>query len=148
VAGTDAPITACTYTATVSCASCGSSAPATGSLILDTTYNGGLRYLLPIAFDTIPALAQAAGQAQVTVSIDAQDAAGNAATQLRTSFRYQPVAPPVIALEDTGYSNQGDPAGVYTMKIANATYTRIFGYAGLSAEGPRFARYIIYNSEP
>ena len=148
VAGSDAPIASCTYSATVSCASCGSPPAATGSLILDTTYTSGVRYLLPIAFDTIPALAQAAGQTQVTISIDAQDAAGNAATELKTSFKFQTVAPPAIFAEDASYASENDASGIYTMKINNGTYGKILGYSGFGPEGPRFIRYIAYNSEP
>ena len=150
VAGSDAPITSCTYSATVSCASCGSPPAATGSLILDTTYTNGVRYLLPIAFDTIPALQQANSIAQVAVTISSQDAAGNVGTLPSTPFKFQIVAPPTIFAEDTNYSSEGDARAAFAFKAGNATYATMFdpGATIFGPEGARFARFVVYNPEP
>src|SRR6266849_3078703 len=75
-AATDPPIASVTFNATVTCAGCPVLASATGDLIRDTTYSG-IRYLLPVTSDAIPALAQVTGQATVSVLITATDAAGN-----------------------------------------------------------------------
>jgi len=144
-AATDPPIASVTFNATVTCAGCPVLASATGDLIRDTTYSG-IRYLLPVTSDAIPALAQVTGQATVSVLITATDAAGNIGQITPAQqFQFRVVTPPVAFLEDASYVNGADPRSVFASKLANNTYTGMFNNTTYPTDTARFVRYVAYN---
>jgi hypothetical protein len=144
-AATDPPIASVTFNATVSCSGCPAFASATGNLIRDTTYSG-VRYLLPVTSDAIPALAQLTGQATVSVLITATDAAGNIGQITPAQqFQFQLVPPPVALLEDASYVSGADPRSIFAFKLANNTYTSMFTNTTYPTDTARFVRFVAYN---
>ena len=144
-AATDPPIASMTFKATVSCSGCPVFSAATGDLLRDTTYTG-VRYLLPVTSDAIPALAQVTAQATVSVLITATDAAGNIGQITPAQqFQFQLVTPPVAFHEDAKYASDGDPRSVFAFKLANNTYTGMFNNTTYPTDTARFVRYVAYN---
>ncbi len=144
-AATDPPISSVTFKATVTCSGCPVFSAATGDLIRDTTFSG-VRYLLPVTSDAIPALARVTAQATVSVLITAMDAAGNIGQITPAQqFQFQLVPPPVAFLEDTNYVTSGDPRSVFAFSLANNTYTSMFTNSTFPTDTARFVRYVAYN---
>ena len=145
--GSEAPIVSASFTASVSCpgGGCPTFADASGNLLAAA----GQLFLLPITSDAIPALARVTSPqpAQVSVTISATDAAGNAATASSVfRFLFQLVAPPVAMLEDAAFA-ASDPRAASKFRLADATYSTLFDQASVAfgSEGPRFFRYVIQN---
>ena len=141
-----APVASVTFSATVTCAGCLTLAAATGDLIRDTTYTAGIRYLLPVTSDAIPALAQVTSQATVSITIIATDTAGNVGQITPPQqFQFQLVPPPVGFLEDANYMNGGDPRSAFAFRLAKNTYTGMFNNSTFPNDAARFVRYVAYN---
>jgi len=153
---TDSPITLANYAVVVSCSGCGSFPTATGALLPSpTAVAGALYYDLPLATETLPALANVAGPATLAVTLDLSDAAGNTASVSGLNFTFHVIGPPIAVSEDTAYSSYGDPRSTYPYKVAGTspgvnTYWTLWDTTSASffAGQVRLVRYVISNPSP
>jgi hypothetical protein len=143
----DPPVESVSFQAT--CVThCGAFPPASGELIPDPTSTIGLRYLLPLTVETLPALVQITGVAQIDFQITAADAAGNVTTPTQTQVFFHLIGSPVSIAEDTSYPSAGDPHSTFPYLVADGGYAAVYTAANPSfaPDGEvRLVRYLIQN---
>ena len=136
---------------TVTCSNCSSFPPAGGTLLHDASFNGDpQRFLLPLAIDNIPGLAQLQGPRQIQVDATFTDAAGNSATSTIT-LTFHVVGPPLTATVDATYATQQDPKSIFGYRAgAGRTYASLFDASNpnFTPTGVRAMRILVLNPAP
>jgi len=149
----DAPITKAEYTVVASCSGCGTIAPVRGKLLASPSPGvEALRFLLPLASETVPALAAPSGPVSLGVSIELEDAAGNVSTVGGFSFTFHVIGPPVAVSEDLAFPTYNDPRSTNPYRVQGTTtagnsYATLFDPAAVAFYGGqvRLARFLVSN---
>jgi hypothetical protein len=148
---TDSPIQTPTFVAHVTCPPpCPEYPDATGQLLPSATPDDQRALFdLPLATETIPALASLLGAATLSITLTVADAAGNTATVSGFNFTFHTVGPPLAIAEDAEYAAASRPESTFAYHLADGSY------ASMWVVGPQFtsnkvrlARYFLSNPTP
>lgn len=148
---TDSPIQTPTFVARVSCPPpCPVYPDATGELLPSATPDDQRALFdLPLATETIPALASLLGPADLSISLTIADSAGNTVTVPGFSFKFHAIGPPLALVEDAEYPAAAKAESTYAYDLADGTYGTMWTL------GPQFAsnvvrlvRYFVTNPTP
>src|SRR5512138_2038812 len=148
---TDSPIQTPAFVAHVSCSPpCPVYPDATGQLLPSATPDDQRALFdLPLATETIPALASLLGPADVSITLTVADAAGNTVTVPGFDFKYHAIGPPLALAEDTQYAAAAKPESTFPYHIADNTYAAMWSLGPqFGANVVRLARYFITNPTP
>jgi len=145
---TSAPIETPSYVAQVACPSpCPDFPDATGELLASATPSDEYAFFdLPLAVETIPALAQVQGPATISITLTVSDAAGNTSVVPGFDFTFHVIGPPVAIAEDLSYPSAANPESTYAYHLADDTYALLWaGATQLTNYEVRLLRYVITN---
>ncbi|ACL64491.1 hypothetical protein A2cp1_1146 [Anaeromyxobacter dehalogenans 2CP-1] len=148
---TDSPVQTPTFVAHVSCPPpCPVYPDATGELLPSATPDDQRALFdLPLATETIPALASLLGPADVSISLTVADAAGNAVTVPGFNFKFHAIGPPLALVEDTQYPAAAKPESTFVYHLADNTYGVMWTLgAQFGSNVVRLIRYFITNPTP
>lgn len=143
---TDSAIQSATYDIQVSCSGCPAFPVATGALVPSArTSPAQVFYLLPLAVESVPALADArlVAPAILTIRATFTDAAGNRASTSPLRLQFEVIGPPLAWREDTEYPSVADPRSIYAHALAGGAYADLWGTGLL-----RVRRFVVTNPAP
>ncbi|GAO01280.1 hypothetical protein [Anaeromyxobacter sp. PSR-1] len=148
---TDSPIQTPTFVAHVSCPPpCPVFPDATGQLLPSATPDDQRALFdLPIATETIPALASVLGPADLSITLAVTDGAGNTATVPGFNFTFHSVGPPLALAEDTQYPAAASAESTYAYHLVDNTYASMWVLGSqFGSNVVRLLRYFITNPTP
>jgi len=153
-ANTEAPIVTATFNVLVSCpAPCPTFPDATGALLVSPQTDGQTAFFdLPLAVETVPALANVLGPATLAVTITLVDAAGNTGTANGFTFTFHLLGAPLAITEDIAYPAAEHTDSTYAYHLADDTYATMWSSLGDPQLFPsnlvRLKRFVISNPAP
>lgn len=146
---TDSPLATPTFVAHLSCASpCPEYPDANGQLLpAAATDDQRALFELPLATETIPALAQLQGPGALSISITVTDAAGNTTTASGFDFVFHVIGPPLAIVEDEQYPTNAlaDGSTTFAYHLSNNTYAQLWDGARFPNAAVRLMRYVVTN---
>jgi hypothetical protein len=148
---TDSPIQTPTFVAHVACPPpCPEYPDATGQLLPSATPDDQRALFdLPLATETIPALASLLGPAALSITVTVADAAGNTATVPGFNFTFHAIGPPLAITEDNEYAAAAKPESTFAYHLADGSYGSMWIVGPqFVANQVRLARYFISNPSP
>lgn len=148
---TDSPIVTPTFVAHVSCPPpCPVYPDATGQLLPSATPDDQRALFdLPLATETVPALASLLGPADVAITLTVADAAGNTATLPGFNFKFHAIGPPLALAEDTQYPAAAKAESTFAYQLADNSYGAMWILGPqFGSNAVRLVRYFITNPTP
>jgi len=148
---TDSPILTPTFVAHVTCATpCSALPDATGELLPSATPDDQRALFdLPLATETIPALANVQGPATISITLTVSDAAGNSVTVPGFNFNFHVIGPPLAITEDAQYAAAVKPESTYPYHLADNSYAAMWQpLPQFPANVVRLVRFFVTNPTP
>ncbi len=146
---TDAPLETPTFVARLSCPfPCPEYPDASGQLLPAAAMDDQRAlFELPLATETVPALAQIQGPGALSIRVTVADAAGNSTTASGFDFVFHVIGPPLAIVEDEQYPTnaQADGSATFAYHVSDNTYAQLWDGARFPNAAVRLMRYIITN---